>query len=89
MKKSISANTFLVYVPILYPLKNQQNKGFLVFLGGIKWEHRPNMSDVPGQIILFCLKIILCDYFGFRINNSISAIYCFSTGLICLKENGI
>ena len=88
MNKSISANTFLAYVPILHPLKNQQNKDFLVFLGGIKCEHRPNMSDVPGQIILFCLKII-CDYFGFRVNNSISAIYCFRTGLICLKENEI
>ena len=37
-------NPFLANVPILYPLKPAKNQRFLVFLGGIKWEHWPKMS---------------------------------------------
>ena len=36
-----NSNIFLTNIPILYPLKIPENtKGFLVFLEGIKWEHR-------------------------------------------------
>ena len=37
-------NPFLANVPILYPLKTSENQGFLVFSGGIKWEHWPEMG---------------------------------------------
>ena len=30
-------------VPILYALETQKTKGFLVFSGGIKWKHWPQM----------------------------------------------
>ena len=34
-------NPFLTNDPILYPLKTLEVFGFLMFSGGIKWEHRP------------------------------------------------
>ena len=39
-------NPFLPNAPILYPLKTPENlfSGFLVFSGGIKWEHWPEMG---------------------------------------------
>ena len=40
-------NLFPANVPILYPLKTPENTfGFLVFSGGIKWEHWPEMGEV-------------------------------------------
>ena len=36
-------NLFLANVPILYP---PNTKNFLVFLGGIKWEHWPEMAKL-------------------------------------------
>ena len=35
---------FLVYVPILYPLKTSENQRLLVFSGGIKWDHWSEMG---------------------------------------------
>ena len=32
-------NPFFANVPVSYPLKHHKTKGFLVFSGGIKWEH--------------------------------------------------
>ena len=41
----VNFNPFLSNVPILYPLKTlEKTKGFLVFSGGIKWEHWPEMG---------------------------------------------
>ena len=37
-------NPFLANVPILYSLNPPENQGFAVFLGGIKWKHRPEMG---------------------------------------------
>ena len=37
-------NPFLANVPILQPLKTPKTFGFLVFSGGIKWEHWPEMG---------------------------------------------
>ena len=37
-------NPLLANVPILYPLKTPENLGFLVFSGGEKWEHWPEMG---------------------------------------------
>ena len=34
-------NPFMTNIPILYPLKHQKTKGFLVFSGSIKWENWP------------------------------------------------
>ena len=42
---------FLANVPILYPLKHQKTFGFLVFSGGIKWEHWPEMDKEQIEII--------------------------------------
>ena len=35
---------FLDNNPILYPLKTPENYDFLVFLGGIEWEHLPEIE---------------------------------------------
>ena len=41
----VTFNPFLSNVPILYPQKTpEKNKGCLVFSGGIKWEHWPEMG---------------------------------------------
>ena len=34
----LELNSFLANTPIIYPLKTPETKGFLVLLGGIKWE---------------------------------------------------
>ena len=37
-------NAFLASFPILYSLKPPENQSFLVFSGGIKWEHWSGMD---------------------------------------------
>ena len=36
--------------PFYTPLKNQKTKGFLVFSGGIKWEHWPQKCVKLGKL---------------------------------------
>ena len=46
---------FLVNIPILYfPLK----KGFLVFSGGLNWEHLPD-KDSGAESVKACIKFFL------------------------------
>ena len=40
----ISFNLFQANVPILYLVKTPETKGFLLFSGGIIWEHWPEMG---------------------------------------------
>ena len=42
--KIYSFTPFLANVPILYLLKTKKTIDFLVFSGGIKWEHWPEMG---------------------------------------------
>ena len=42
----ISINPFITNVPILYPLKTPENLGFLLFSGGIRWKHGPEMDII-------------------------------------------
>ena len=41
---SFVVNPFLANAPILYPVKTLENLVFLVFSGGIKGEHLPEMG---------------------------------------------
>ena len=39
----MNINPYLAYVSILYPLETPENPSFLMFSGGVKWDHGPEM----------------------------------------------
>ena len=45
-----SINPFRGNVPYIYPLKTSENQRFLIFSGGMKSEHWPEMGQQPIEL---------------------------------------
>ena len=59
--ETASRNFFLANVTILYPLKTPKNLCFLVFVGGMKWEHWPE----TGEIVRKSARILILRIYFF------------------------
>ena len=59
--ETASRNFFLANVTILYALKTPKNLCFLVFVGGMKWEHWPE----TGEIVRKSARILILRIYFF------------------------
>ena len=66
-------------VPFYTPWKHQKTKSFLVFLGGLKWEHWPEMDYLISTLIT---RLIVIDIASLTVLFAIARCFVIVRSLI-------